>query len=63
MRVNGEIICSVSGGSCSVLFCFIAVGVVVAGVISVALIPTPVGIFRSCTCWASRVGIVTNLVD
>ena len=38
------------------------VGVAVAGVISVASIPTPVGIFRSCTCGASSVGIVTNLV-
>ena len=40
----------------------IAVGVAVAGVISVATIPTTVGIFRSCTSGASRVGIVTNLV-
>ena len=57
------IVCYVDGGSCSVRYCFIYIGVAVAGVILVALIHTLVGIFRSCTCWASSVGIVTNLVD
>ena len=56
------IVCSVAGGSCSVWYRFIAVGVVVAGVIAVSSIPTTVDIFRSCTGWASSVGIVTNLV-
>ena len=59
----GEIVCSVAGGSCSVRSRFISVGVAVAGVIAVATIPTTVGIFGSCTCWPSSVGIVTNLVD
>ena len=57
----GEIVCSVAGGSCCVRSRFIAVGVAVVGVIAVALIPTTVGILRSCTCWASSVGIVTFL--
>ena len=57
------IVCSVDGGRCSVRSCFISFGVAGAGVISVASIPTLVDIFRSCTCWASSVDIVTNLGD
>ena len=62
---NGEleaIVCSVAGGSYSVRSRFSAVGVAVASVIAVASIPTTMGISPSCTCWASSVGIFTNLV-
>ena len=55
--------CSVVSGKYSVRSHFIAVGVSVADVIAVALVPTTMGIFRSCTCWASIVGIVTNFDD
>ena len=52
----------ISGVSCSARSCVIVVGVAVVGVIEVASIPTTVGIFRSCICWTSSVGIGTNLV-
>ena len=58
----GAIFCSVSGDSCILWTCFVADGVAVAGVVSISSIPTPMGIFRSCTCGASSVDIVTNII-